>query len=271
MSGVGSAIAAVGAVAGGAIAASGAKSAGRAGSRSAQAGIDEQARQYDLTRSDLAPYRQVGTGALGQLAALYGIPQYQAPAVTTPAATPTPTDLRGRIFDNITGEQINIPAPGNAQVQPGGPVAPDHSSFFNSPDYRFALEQGEQAVLRNRSAMGGLASGNTGVALQRFGQGLASQQYGNYVNRLASLAGIGQSATDSTAAFGAQAAGNTAQLLQSQGDARASGIAGSATAIGSAVGQLAGIGYNYFNQPKTASANLIDSNLYSQPSRYRAV
>ena len=44
-------------------------------------------------------------------------------------------------------------------------------------------------------------------AIQRYGEGFMSSEYENYANRLAAMAGIGQSATGSTAAAGAP--GNT--------------------------------------------------------------
>jgi hypothetical protein len=83
-------------------------------------------------------------------------------------------------------------------------------------------------------------------ALQERGAGIASQQYGNYVNRLAALAGIGQSATQTGAQLGAQMSGNVSNLLAAQGDARASGVAGSANAWGNALGTIGSLGYDYF-------------------------
>lgn len=44
-----------------------------ASERTTQAQIEEARRQYDQTRADWAPYRDVGYGALGKLAAMYGV------------------------------------------------------------------------------------------------------------------------------------------------------------------------------------------------------
>lgn len=60
-------VAAGGAVAGGVISSQGAKSAAKAQVKSGDAAIDEQHRQYDLTRSDQAPWMQAGTNALAKL------------------------------------------------------------------------------------------------------------------------------------------------------------------------------------------------------------
>jgi hypothetical protein len=76
-----------GAVAGGAIASHGNTEAAKTQAQATQAGIDELKREYDLQRSDLAPYRGVGAGAVGNLAYLGGITM---PSSTTPQiGTPT--------------------------------------------------------------------------------------------------------------------------------------------------------------------------------------
>jgi hypothetical protein len=68
-------------------------------------------------------------------------------------------------------------------IGPGG--AGDISKTLeNMPGYQFTLDQGNQNVLRNQAATGQLNSGATNIDLQKFGQGTAQQQYGNYVNQL---------------------------------------------------------------------------------------
>lgn len=58
------------------------------------------------------------------------------------------------------------------------------------------------------AARGGLNSGATLKALTEFGNNYADQQgYTPYMNKLASLAGIGQTATNQTAQAGTQVAG----------------------------------------------------------------
>jgi len=73
-------------------------------------------------------------------------------------------------------------------------------AFQAGPGYDFALKQGEQSALRGASAAGMLNSGNTLTALNQYGQGVANQEYGSWLDRLA-----GQSAQ------GLQAAGGQAQ------------------------------------------------------------
>lgn len=269
---------------GGAIASNGARSAGRAQGRSADAAIDEQRRQYDQTRTDFAPYREGGAQAYNRLLELYGIQPYQAPqqplsydawSRENPAAAPTgnavdqlrqrlrngtPAEQRQRDYQNyLTNFNVDQEMAGRTFDQDGNPVSgpkinngsqpgtPNYGSFFSSPDYQFALDQGRQTVERSAAARGGLNSGNTLRALTDYGQGMASQQYGNYFNRLAGLAGIGQTATNSTANLGANMAGNVGNLMVGQGNARASGIATQANVWGNTLGSLGGLAYDRFN------------------------
>lgn len=60
-------------------------------------------------------------------------------------------------------------------------------SIANTGAYKFAFNQGNEAVNRNLAAKGLLKSGNRLSELTKFGQGLASQQYGDEFNRMASL------------------------------------------------------------------------------------
>lgn len=64
-------------------------------------------------------------------------------------------------------------------------------SIQNTGAYKFAFNQGQEAVNRNLAAKGLLKSGNRLSELTKFGQGLASQQYGAEADRLSRLYGIG--------------------------------------------------------------------------------
>ena len=100
-----------------------------------------------------------------------------------------------------------------------------------TPAFQFQLDQGVNALDRSAASRGKLLSGQQVKAVQQFGQGLASQESNNQLNRLASLAGIGQSSTAQTGAFGANAASNIGNSLINAGDARASGFVGQSNAI----------------------------------------
>lgn len=62
------------------------------------------------------------------------------------------------------------------------------------PSYQFRYDQGLEAVNRSMAAQGQLGSGLQMKSLMDYGQASASQEYGNEWNRLASLAGVGQTA-----------------------------------------------------------------------------
>lgn len=103
-------------------------------------------------------------------------------------------------------------------------------AFTASPGYEFARGEGIRAIDQGASARGMLNSGARLRELTRYGTGVANQEYGNYVNRLAALAGIGQTATSQTGALGANAAQGMANTLMQGGQAQAQGITGGVNA-----------------------------------------
>lgn len=159
--------------------------------------------QYDQTRADYAPYREVGYGALNKLAGLSGVQQTDA------AGNPT----------------------GDGGYSDGG--------FTASPGYQFRREQGLQAIDRANSARGVLNSGGADKARMRYADGVAASEYDAYAGRLAQLAGVGQSATGSTAAAGATAAGQIASAQLAGGNAAALAAANTGASINKGVQNLA--------------------------------
>ncbi len=131
--------------------------------------------------------------------------------------------------------------------QGGGEAGPDYSAFFQSPGYQFRQDEGIRAIDRSASARGQLMSGGTLRELQRYGQGLASSEFGNYANRLASLAGIGQTANQQGSQAGASAGGqvgqsmaNIGQSVMAGGTAQAAGIVDSSNAMTRGISGAAG-------------------------------
>lgn len=107
----------------------------------------------------------------------------------------------------------------------------DNSNFFASPDYNFRRTEGQRGMEQSAAARGGAFSGNALRALSDYNQNLASGEYGDWWNRQAGIAGVGQAATNQVGQLGAQSANNIGQLQLASGDARASGIIGSANAM----------------------------------------
>lgn len=154
----------------------GSKDAARAQAQASAAGIAENRRQYDQTRTDMMPWLEAGRGALGQL------------------------------------------------QDPG-------ANFTASPDYEFRRGEGMRGIENSFAARGGAASGNALRALTDFNSGLAGGEFGNWWNRQAGLAGVGQTASQNLGSLGANNSANIANLLGAQGDARASGIMGQTNAL----------------------------------------
>lgn len=74
-----------------------------------------------------------------------------------------------------------------------GPEAQQQAfdNYMESPEQAYLRERGEQAILRNASATGGLGGGRVLQELQRHGIGLAAQDYANSFGRLGALADRG--------------------------------------------------------------------------------
>jgi hypothetical protein len=116
------------------------------------------------------------------------------------------------------------------------------------------MEQfGSQAVDRSQAAKGLLNSGATGMAQQRFGQGLAANYaLPQYLGGLESLAGRGEGAAAQTGQFGTQTAQGVAGTQMAGGSAMAAGQIGSANAISGGIMQgagLYGLSQNYVRKP----------------------
>lgn len=102
--------------------------------------------------------------------------------------------------------------------------------YVESPEVAFSRDQGIQAIDRSANARGGLMSGRTLTDLNKFGQGVAMQGYGDYYNRLASLAGMGLGATGSVADNATRTSFGIADLFRDKGIAKASGTVGKTNA-----------------------------------------
>lgn len=268
---IGTAVAGIG---GGLISASGAKSAANT---QAQAAADAQAAQERMYAKQVelqAPFRQAGLTAQSRIMELLGLPD---PNKTTAAAAGPEAygltqvsapwteyggggtyyvDKSGNTVSDINAYMKANPLPESATTPSAdfGKYAKDFSmaDFEADPGYQFRQDEGMKALERSAAARGLLQSGSTLKGIQRFSQGLASQEYTNAFNRynvnranqlnpLQSLMGAGQSATNTlTNAAGVQGT-NEANALMAAGQARASGYIGASNALS---GALSGIGNN---------------------------
>ncbi len=143
----------------------------------------------------------------------------------------------------------------------GNPVDDRYGGFYASPGYQFAYDQAMKGAERAASAGGYLPSGNGGASgrfskeMARYSQGLASQEFGNYFNRLGVLAGVGQTATSEGNTLGANYAANAGNVMMAAGDARASGIMGSSNAWAGAIEGVSSAFGDYLKNRQPSSTN----------------
>lgn len=231
------------AVVGGVVANKASKRAASAQTQAAQAGVDaqlestrlsinEQRRQFDEAKRLLQPYVQAGEGALRDL---------------SPYARAGQTGLNAQLA--LAG--LSGPAAQRRAIQ----------QIEGGPEFQALTEAGEEAILQNASATGGLRGGNTQAALAQFRPQVLSQLINQQYSRLGGFTNLGRSTTQDifargqAAAAGQAAAGqnlageisglygnqaaNVGNLLAQQGAAQA----GSALAQGQTWGNvLGGIG-----------------------------
>ncbi|MEF2156390.1 hypothetical protein V3390_09170 [Luteimonas sp. FXH3W] len=111
-----------------------------------------------------------------------------------------------------------------------------------TPGYEFAFGEGQRALDASATARGGLFSGAAAKALTKYGQGVADQQYGSHMNRLAALAGMGQTATNQNAQYAQNYGTQVGNTIGNLANARVSGINAKAQAKQSMWGDIAGFG-----------------------------
>jgi hypothetical protein len=198
----------VAAIAGAAIVGAGAsiysaKKAAKAQTKAADQSIAEQRRQYDQTRADQTPWRTAGSAAIDKMAAVYG--------------------LNGMTAKN----------PDGTPAQYGG--------FFASPDYQFRKDESIKAANAGLASRGLLNSGAAVRAKTALAGNLASSEFGDWWNRLAGVAGVGQTATQATSNAGQNAANNISAAYQNAGNARASAYMNTGAAINNGLQNMAGL------------------------------
>lgn len=122
------------------------------------------------------------------------------------------------------------------------------SALEASPEFSALQRQGEQGILANASATGGLRGGNTQGALAQFRPALLSQLIEQQYGRLGGLASMGQSSAAGVGNAGLQTGQGISAALQQMGAAQAGNYlaAGRASAanynnIGQVIGQIGGM------------------------------
>ena len=96
------------------------------------------------------------------------------------------------------------------------------SKFQTSPGYQFRMDQAQKAVDRQASVQGMLNTPTQQKALYRYSQGLASDEYNNYIRNLSGLSmQQAMPATQATETQRMQTAGNVGSAYRYMGQSRA--------------------------------------------------
>jgi hypothetical protein len=221
-------VAAAGAtVVGSAMGASASKSAARSQQKAADAATALQREQWETTREDQTPYREAGYAALERLG--------------------------GLADDGMIGPQ----------------------DVMNEPGYQFGLQRGMDAIEQGAAARGGLYSGAAGKELAQFGNDYASTKYNDAFNRqqsqvntrwnrLAGLAGIGQTANQQVQSAGANYANNVGNIATSNANAQGAAGMQRADIWGGAINGVVSAGNraNWWQSPAGST-----SGMYSDPTQ----
>lgn len=121
---------------------------------------------------------------------------------------------------------------------------PFTSQFQETPGYQYDVSQAEKGVTNNLAALGLKGSGAALKALTKTRMGLADSTYNNYLNRLQSSAGMGQTQANDNASAGTSNAINVGNLGINASQATASGYVNGSNALTNAFGNVANIGSN---------------------------
>ena len=174
---------------------------------------DLQKYEYDQTRADQQPYRDLGYSALGRMGDLLG--------------------LSGNTSAAGYGSLMKPLSVGDVE---------------NDPGYQFELNQGLKTAQNSAAARGGLYSGATLKALTQYGNDYAGTKYNEaysrakneqdtLYNRLAGISGTGQTATTAVDTAGQNYATQAGGNLIGAGNARGAADIATGNAIGNAANQ----------------------------------
>ena len=198
------------------------------------------------------------TAAIIGGSALLGAYSSNRAAKTQAQAAQQGIDAQERMFERQVELQEPFRKAGEEALNKLIPLSSNYTpfgmnQFQQDPGYGFRLSEGQKQLDRMAALRGGQISGSSLKAAQRYGQDLGSQEYQNAFNRyqiernarlnpLQSLAGLGQTATNTLTGAAGQMGQNYATGYGNIGQARASGYVGGTNALTSALGT----GLNYY-------------------------
>jgi len=130
----------------------------------------------------------------------------------------------------------------------GQPATGGQQLLEMDPGYAFRLGEGMKALERLQAARGNMLSGGAIKAGQRYAQDVASQEYGSAYNRLANIAGLGQTTGTQLGAAGQQFGATAGETMAQQANALAAGRVGRTSAYTQGINTAANAFGNFANQ-----------------------
>ena len=166
---------------------------------------------------------------------------FGGPGTAGPGRTGTQYRVGGRTFASMAEAQAYADANKVGGTQ--------YAGFQQSPGYQWQFDQGMAGVNALAGARGGLNSGRTMKDLLTTGQGIANQEFGTYMNRLAGLTDQGLSAANLQANAATNAAAGMSNAYGNIGNAQAAGAIAQGNAWNNGIGNGIGI-WQYQNALK---------------------
>ena len=264
------------AVIGGVVASKASSKASKAQVQASDAGIAETRAARDALQQSLAPYSVVGIPALQAQMNLLGLgtgsTNWEAYAQSNPAlmqafeaqnTAPSGFDFGGfGEYGGMPGGQFGgtqslAEFAQNYYQTTGQGAGDDISQFTLTPEqvqqqaisgieggagFQALARQGEEGILQNASATGGLRGGNVQGALAQFRPALLNQFIEQQYGRLGGMANLGQNSAAGVGAAGVNAATSISDLLGQAGQARAGNALAQGAAFNNALNTITGFG-----------------------------
>lgn len=189
----------------------------------------------------------VGTAILGAGALAAG--GAVASGAMASGATDKATNIQSQEFNQTTANNKPFLDTGTAALNQlgglyglngGSGVTDPNATFYQSPDYQFAMSQGIKGIDAGAAAGGMLDSGATRKAEAAYAGNLASTNFNSYASRLQSIAGIGQAAANNQAAQGANYATQVGNLATNGAANTSNAVLSGTSSISNALNQYAG-------------------------------
>ncbi len=126
-------------------------------------------------------------------------------------------------------------------------------AVMRSPVFQERVRQGEQAILSQASATGGLRGGNVQAALAQFRPALLAEELETRYGRLGGMVGLGQRSAVGVGEAGMQMGRDVSGLLATQGAARAgAALAGGVSPVGQFASAVPGMLGTYYGMTGTS-------------------